>query len=98
MINSIAYIDNIDNSDVAYSARDSVKISRDKSIVTLYGKAKLDYKNFTISADEATYNRNTEKITAKNLILRNKLTGITTIGSYGEFDINGKAEVWQGNK
>ncbi|MBE5321287.1 hypothetical protein IM793_19150 [Pedobacter sp. MR2016-19] len=98
LINSIAYIDNIDNSDAAYSARDSVKMSRDRSIVTLYGKAKLDYKNFTISADEATYNKNTEKITAKNLILRNKLTGITTIGSYGEFDINGKVEVWQGNK
>jgi len=98
LINSIAFIDNIDNSDVAYSARDSVKMSRDKSIVTLYGKAKLDYKNFTISAEAATYNKNTEKITAKNLILRNKLTGITAIGSYGEFDINGKVEVWQGNK
>lgn len=98
LINSIVYRDNIDNSDLAYSARDSVKMSRDRSIVTLYGKAKLDYKNFTISADEATYNKNTEKITAKNLILRNKLTGITTIGSYGEFDINGKVEVWQGNK
>lgn len=98
LINSIAYSGNIENSDVAYSARDSVTISSDKSIVTLYGKATLDYKNFTISADEATYNKNTEKITAKNLTLRNKVTGITMIGSYGEFDINGKAEVWQGNK
>lgn len=98
LINSIAYSGNIENSDVAYSARDSVTISSDKSIVTLYGKATLDYKNFTISADEATYNRHTEKITAKNLTLRNKVTGITMIGSYGEFDINGKAEVWQGNK
>jgi len=98
LINSIAYSGNIESSDVAYSARDSVTISSDKSIVTLYGKATLDYKNFTISADEATYNRHTEKITAKNLTLRNKVTGITMIGSYGEFDINGKAEVWQGNK
>lgn len=84
--------------EVSYSAQDSVKMSSDKSIVMLYGKAKLDYKNFAISADEAIYNRNTEKITAKNLTLRNKVTGITMIGSYGEFDINGKAEVWQGNK
>ncbi len=98
LINSIATGDNMDNSDMAYSAQDSVKFSRDKSIVTLYGKATLDYKNFTISADEATYNRHTEKITAKNLTYRNKVTGITMIGSYGEFDINGKAEIWQGNK
>lgn len=95
---SLVKIDNKVKTDVAYSAQDSVKMSSDKSIVTLYGKAKLDYKNFTISADEATYNKNTERITAKNLTLRNKVTGITMVGSYGEFDINGKAEVWQGNK
>lgn len=83
---------------VSYSAQDSVKMSSDKSIVMLYGKAKLDYKNFAISADEAIYNRNTEKITAKGLTFRNKATGITMTGSYGEFDINGKAEVWEGNK
>lgn len=98
MRDSLTKADNKVETSVSYSAWDSVKMSRDRSIVTLYGKAKLDYKNFTISADEATYNKNTEKITAKNLILRNKLTGITTIGSYGEFDINGKVEVWQGNK
>ncbi|MGQ7852885.1 M56 family metallopeptidase [Pedobacter sp. WC2501] len=98
MRDSLTKADNKVETSVSYSARDSVKMSRDKTIVTLYGKAKLDYKNFTISADEATYNKNTEKITAKNLILRNKLTGITTIGSYGEFDINGKVEVWQSNK
>ncbi|WP_316843290.1 M56 family metallopeptidase [Pedobacter psychrodurus] len=95
---SLSKADNKVKADVAYSARDSVKMSSDKSIVTLYGKVKLDYKNFTISADEATYNKNTEKITAKNLSFRNKVTGITMAGSYGEFDINGKAEVWQGNK
>ena len=95
---SLVKIDNKVKTDVAYSAQDSVKMSSDKSIVTLYGKAKLDYKNFNISADEATYNKNTERITAKNLTLRNKVTGITMVGSYGEFDINGKAEVWQDNK
>jgi len=98
MRDSLTKADNKVETSVSYSALDSVKMSRDKSIVTLYGKAKLDYKNFAISADEATYNRNTEKITAKNLTFRNKITGITMIGSYGEFDINGKAEVWQGNK
>jgi len=95
---SLTKLDHKVKTDVAYSARDSVKMSSDKSIVTLYGKAKLDYKNFSISADEATYNKNTERITAKNLTLRNKVTGITMVGSYGEFDINGKAEVWQDNK
>ncbi|NMN39292.1 M56 family metallopeptidase [Pedobacter sp. SG918] len=98
MRDSLTKTDNKVETSVSYSARDSIKMSRDKSIVTLYGKAKLDYKNFSISADEATYNRNTEKITAKNLTLRNKVTGITMLGSYGEFDINGKAEVWQDNK
>ncbi|MBT2561897.1 hypothetical protein J7E50_20225 [Pedobacter sp. ISL-68] len=98
MRDSLTKADNKVETSVSYSAQDSVKMSSDKSIVTLYGKAKLDYKNFAISADEATYNRNTEKITAKNLTVRNKITGITMIGSYGEFDINGKAEVWQGNK
>lgn len=98
MRDSLTKADNKVNTIVSYSAQDSVKMSKDKSIVTLYGKAKLDYKNFSISADEASYNRNTEKITAKNLTLRNKVTGITMLGSYGEFDINGKVEVWQGNK
>jgi hypothetical protein len=79
---------------VSFSAQDSVKMSKDKSIVTLYGKAKLEYKNFTISADKLTYNRNSEKITAKNLTLRNKITGKTTVGYYGELDINGKINVW----
>ena len=98
MRDSLTKADNKVKTSVSYSAQDSIKMSSDKSIVMLYGKAKLDYKNFAISADEAIYNRNTEKITAKNLTLRNKVTGITMIGSYGEFDINGKAEVWQGNK
>jgi Zn-dependent protease with chaperone function len=83
---------------VNYSAQDSVKMSKDKSVVSLYGKVKLDYKNFSISADEATFNKNTERITAKNVTLKNKENGISMTGYYGEFDINGKAEVWQGNK
>lgn len=91
---SLTKADSKVKTNVSYSARDSVKMSKDKSIVTLYGKAKLEYKNFAISADELTYNRNSEKITAKNLTLRNKITGTTMVGYYGELDINGKVTVW----
>lgn len=82
------------NEGIRYSALDSVRLSKDKSIVSLYGKAKVYFKNMTIDADEITFNKMTNSGNAKNLTLTNE-SGIKVKGSSAKFDLNGKVEIWQ---
>ncbi len=56
------------NDKVEYAAKDSTKYSKDKSIVYLYGKAKVKYTGFELEADYIRYNSKTNVIFASGLI------------------------------
>jgi len=45
---------------VQYSAQDSLQVSRDKSVISLFGNAKLNYNGVTLSGTKIVYN-NKEK-------------------------------------
>ncbi|WP_316737715.1 LptA/OstA family protein [Pedobacter aquatilis] len=79
---------------ISYSAQDSVRFSKDKSVISLYGKAKLSFKEITIDADEIIYNDKTKNGTAKNLLLTNN-NGSKIKGSNAKFNLSGKIEIWQ---
>jgi len=66
LINSIAHGDNIDNSEVEYSARDSVTISKDKSIISLFGNAKVFHNKTTLSGTKIVYNKKNSSVMVNN--------------------------------
>jgi lipopolysaccharide export system protein LptA len=66
LINSIAHGDNIDNSEVEYSARDSVTISKDKSIISLFGNAKVFHNKTILSGTKIVYNKNNSSVMVNN--------------------------------
>ena len=72
---------------VYYSATDSTRFSKDKSIVTLYGAATLAYGNFNLKANTIVYNNLTHKGSAKNFTLYDKKNQMSTKGTYVEFDL-----------
>ena len=49
---------------IEYSAVDSTKFSKDKSIIYLYGKARVIYQSFELDADYITYNSKTNTVFA----------------------------------
>ena len=49
---------------IEYSAVDSTKYSKDKSIIYLYGKARVIYQSFELDADYISYNSKTNTIFA----------------------------------
>ncbi|QNK64506.1 LPS-assembly protein LptD [Pedobacter sp. PAMC26386] len=51
-------------SKIEYSAVDSTKYSKDKSIIYLYGKARVIYQSFELDADYITYNSKTNTVFA----------------------------------
>lgn len=73
-----------------YSARDSTTFSKDKSILSLYGDAKLSDSNFQLTADEISYNKTTQKVIAKGFSLLNNTSKVITKGKYAEFHFNAK--------
>ena len=73
---------------IEYSALGSTKLSKDKSVISLYGKARLNCKNFSISGDEIVYNKDTKKIAAKNFTITNNYNKLKKTGTYGEFHLN----------
>ncbi|OWK70102.1 hypothetical protein [Pedobacter sp. AJM] len=73
---------------VKWSAKDSTKLSKDKSLISLYGSAKFTCGNFDIFADEIFFNKKLKKITAKNYKMISFSSKKVTEGQYGEFDIN----------
>jgi len=52
------------DSKIEYSAVDSTKYSKDRSIIYLYGKARVIYQDFEIDADYITYNSKTNTVFA----------------------------------
>ena len=80
---------------IHYSALDSTRISMDKSVISLYGKAKINFKDVTIDADEITYNIITQMGSAKNMVITQANSGSKIKGISAKFNLNGKIEVWQ---
>ena len=66
LINSIAHGDNINNSEVEYSARDSVTISKDKSIISLFGNAKVFHNKTTLLGTKIVYNKKNSSVMVNN--------------------------------
>jgi lipopolysaccharide export system protein LptA len=66
LINSIAHGDNADNSEVEYSARDSVKINKDKSIISLFGNAKVFHNKTMLSGTKIVYNKKNSSVMVNN--------------------------------
>ncbi|TCD12537.1 hypothetical protein EZ449_00355 [Pedobacter frigidisoli] len=85
---------------IEYSAKDSVKFSKDKSIISLYGKASLTYGEINLVADKIIYNSIKKTGVAKNVTIKTLKNGVVMDGSDAKFDLNnkGKFEVWQSNK
>jgi hypothetical protein len=52
------------DSKIEYSAQDSTKFSKDRSIIYLYGKARVIYQEFELDADYITYNSKTNTVFA----------------------------------
>ncbi|WP_131537592.1 M56 family metallopeptidase [Pedobacter nototheniae] len=80
---------------VEYSAKDSVKMSKDKSIIYLYGNAKMSYKDFDIMADQIIYNTKTLTGSAKDPVFVNRKNQAIISGKSLKFDLKGKTEIWQ---
>ncbi len=82
---------------VSYSAVDSVRFSKDKKVVKLYGNAKLAYGDINLMADEIIYDSMTRKGSAKNVKIKTIKSGILMDGSDAKFDLTnkGKFELWQ---
>lgn len=73
---------------IKWSAKDSTKLSKDKSLISLYGHAKLTCKAFDITADEISFDQNTQKVVAKNYKMIAAVSNKVTKGKYGEFNIH----------
>ena len=82
---------------IEYSADDSIRVSRDKKTITLYGNAKLAYGDINLIADEIVFNSDLKKGSAKNVIVKALKNEVIMDGSHAKFDLNGKGkyEVWQ---
>lgn len=52
---------------VQYSARDSARINKAKTLLSLYGNVNFKYKTLDINADEVTYNLLDSTVVAKNM-------------------------------
>ncbi|TCD27320.1 hypothetical protein EZ456_08960 [Pedobacter psychrodurus] len=50
------------NDNIEYSAEDSVKMSKDKSIIYLFGNAKMLYNKTTLSGAKIVYNKNNSSV------------------------------------
>lgn len=77
---------------IEYSAQGSTSLNKDRSILSLYGKAKFSCRNFYITGDEIIYNKITQKIIAKNFTITNNSTKVKKNGNYGEFNLNDKRQ------
>jgi len=70
LMSSVSQRDHSDTK-VQYSAQDSVQMSRDKSVVSLFGNAKLIYNEVVLSGAKIVYNKK------KNSVMVNKATMTT---------------------
>jgi len=79
---------------------DSVRFSKNRNVIKLYGNAKLSYGDIDLLADEIIYDNTTRKGTAKNVKIKTLKNGISMVGSDAKFDLTskGKFELWQSDK
>jgi len=73
---------------IKWSGKDSIIFSKDKTIIYLYGQAKIICKAFDITADEISFDQNTQKVVAKNYKMIAAVSNKVTKGKYGEFNIH----------
>lgn len=80
-----------------YYKGDSVKFSKNRNVITLFGNAKLSYGDIDLLADEIIYDNTTKKGTAKNVKIKTLKKGISMDGTDAKFDLTskGKFELWQ---
>jgi len=57
---------------VEYNAKDSVKLSKDRSVVYLFGDAELSYQNIKLSGSTIIYNQKTNSAQINNAVLTDK--------------------------
>lgn len=75
---------------IKYSAKDSTRSTRNNSIISLFGEATLSCEKFDLKASEIVFNKNTQKVTAKDFTIFDKQSKKTTTGSFGEFSVSSK--------
>ena len=73
---------------IKWSAKDSTKFSKNKSVIFLYGHAKLTCKEFDITADEISFDQKAKKVVAKNYKMISAARNKVAEGKYGEFYIH----------
>ncbi|WP_316801021.1 M56 family metallopeptidase [Pedobacter frigidisoli] len=85
---------------IGYSAEDSIRVSKDKKTIMLYGNAVLAYGDVNLIADEIIFNSEMKKGSAKNVVVKGQKNEVIMDGSHAKFDLNGKGkyEVWQEDK
>jgi hypothetical protein len=81
---AITPTDSLNKAGISWSAVDSTRVNKDKSIIFLYGKAKFTCPNFNLSAD----NKKTQKISATNFVIIDNLSKKETKGTFGRFSLN----------
>jgi len=72
---------------IKWSGKDSIIFSKDKTIIYLYGQAKIICNAFSITADEIIFNKNTNKVFAKNFTILFEGTDSPKTGTFGEFSL-----------
>ncbi|GGE53056.1 hypothetical protein EV200_102369 [Pedobacter psychrotolerans] len=73
---------------IKWSAKDSTKFSKNKTLIFLYGHAKLTCKEFDITADEISFDQKAKKVVAKNYKMISAASNKVAEGKYGEFYIH----------
>lgn len=79
---------------------DSVRFSKNRNVIKLYGNAKLSYGDIDLLADEIIYDNTTKKGTAKKVKIKTLKSGVSMDGTDAKFDLTskGKFELWQSDK
>ena len=77
---------------IVYQASDSIKYSKDRKLVGLYGNVDLDLDSLKLRADRVIINNNTKKLTAYNARLTSmfKSVNVNVNGAVVHYDLNTK--------
>jgi lipopolysaccharide assembly outer membrane protein LptD (OstA) len=76
-----------DQANIKFIATDSTTMSKDRTELHLYGNAELYARKLKLEANEIIYNRNTQKVIARNYKAVNTSSGASSAGKYGEFSV-----------
>lgn len=84
--NSIGQTDSLKNK-VYYTVQDSIKMNKDKTVLSLYGGVVFKYNDLALEAKEVVYNNKTQKLIAKEFKIFDKNSQIISTGNYAEFNL-----------